>query len=119
MITVRNIVVEHVYLACGKTDMRKSIDGLASIIQQNFRLNPYGRDIFLFCGGRSDRIKALLWDGNGFLLLYKRLDEGRFKWPHSQQEVLDLSEQQLRWLLEGLSIEQPGAIKNTHRTTTT
>lgn len=118
MITIRNIEVEHIYLACGKTDMRKSIDGLSSIIQHNFKLNPYSKDIFLFCGGRSDRIKALLWDGNGFLLLYKRLDEGNFRWPRTQQEAINISGQQLRWLLEGLSIDQPGAIKNTSRTIT-
>lgn len=52
-----------------------------------------------------------MWDGTGFLLLYKRLDKGRFRWPRSENEVMDLSEQQLRWLLEGLSIEQPNAIK--------
>lgn len=118
MITIRNIAVEHIYLACGKTDMRKSINGLSAIIQHNFKLNPYRKDIFIFCGGKADRIKALLWDGNGFLLLYKRLDNGRFKWPRTQKEVMNISEQQLRWLLEGLSIEQPGAIKNTHRITT-
>lgn len=75
---VKNITAEHVFLACGHTDMRKSIDGLAAIVQQNFKLNPFSQDIFMFCGRRKDRIKALFWDGDGFSLLYKRFDNGKF-----------------------------------------
>lgn len=115
MICIKNIYVKHIYLACGRTDMRKSINGLAAIVQQNFRLDPYSNDIFLFCGRKADRIKALLWDGNGFLLMYKRLDEGRFQWPRTKQDVQKISEQQLRWLMDGLDIEQPKALKNTSR----
>ena len=76
---VKNITTEHVFLACGHTDMRKSIDGLAAIVQQNFKLNPFSQNIFMFCGRRKDRIKALFWDGDGFSLLYKRLDNGKFR----------------------------------------
>lgn len=76
---VKNITAEHVFLACGHTDMRKSIDGLAAIVQQNFKLNPFSQDIFMFCGRRKDRIKAIFWDGDGFSLLYKRLDNGKFR----------------------------------------
>ena len=65
---------EQVYIVCGYTDMRRSIDGLAAIIQQNFGLEPCSGSLFLFCGKRSDRMKALLWEGDGFLLMYKRLD---------------------------------------------
>ena len=75
---VKNITAEHVFLACGHTDMRKSIDGLAAIVQQNFKLDPFSKDVFMFCGRRKDRIKALFWDGDGFSLLYKRLDNGKF-----------------------------------------
>ncbi|MBE6105097.1 IS66 family insertion sequence element accessory protein TnpB, partial [Anaerovibrio lipolyticus] len=56
---VKNITAEHVFLACGHTDMRKSIDGLAAIVQQNFKLAPFSKDVFMFCGRRKDRIKAL------------------------------------------------------------
>ena len=73
--------VGEVYLACGRTDMRKSIDGLAAIIEQQFRMDPFTRTLFLFCGRRADRIKGLLWEGDGFLLIYKRLESGRFQWP--------------------------------------
>lgn len=105
---------EHIYLACGYTDMRKSIDGLAATVQQTFHLDPFSSNLFLFCGRRSDRIKALLWEGDGFVLLYKRLENGRFQWPRNENEVRNITTQQLRWLLEGLSIDQPKAHKKLH-----
>lgn len=70
---IRNLTAEHVYLACGRTDMRKSIDGLAALVLSKFQLDPHQPALFLFCGRRKDRIKGLLWDETGFLLLYKRL----------------------------------------------
>lgn len=100
-----------VYLACGYTDLRKSIDGLSYLVSQNFKLNPTEPALFLFCGRRRDRIKALLWQDDGFLLMYKRLENGRFQWPRKPQDVLEISEQQYRWLMEGLAIEQPKALK--------
>lgn len=100
-----------IYIAFGYTDMRRSIDGLVTLVQQSFQLNPYSNSIYLFCGRKSDRLKALLWEGDGFLLLYKRLEDGRFRWPRSKEEVLRISPQQYRWLLEGLSIEQPKAVR--------
>ena len=56
-------VAENIYIACGYTDMRKSIDGLAAVVQQHFRLDPFSKSLFLFCGKRRDRIKVLLWEG--------------------------------------------------------
>ena len=100
-----------IYIACGYTDLRRGIDGLAGLVQQQFQLNPFQRALFLFCGRRRDRIKGLYWEGDGFLLLYKRLEEGSFQWPRRQTEVRELSAQQYRWLMEGLSVEQPRAHK--------
>ena len=100
---------EKVYIACGYTDLRCGIDGLAGIVQQQFRLDPFTNTLFLFCGRRRDRIKALYWEGNGFLLLYKRLESGSFQWPRSEAEARELSAQQYRWLMEGLRIDQPKA----------
>ena len=102
---------EKIYLACGYTDMRKSIDGLAAIVQQNFQLNPFSNNLFLFCGRKGNRLKALYWEGDGFVLLYKRLENGRFQWPRTQSEVRQLSDREFRWLLEGLYIDQPQAVK--------
>ena len=64
---------DRVYIACGYTDLRRGIDGLATLVQQQFNLDPFSNTLFLFCGRRRDRIKALYWEGNGFVLLYKRL----------------------------------------------
>ena len=102
---------DKVYIACGYTDLRRGIDGLATIVQQEFSLDPFTNTLFLFCGRRRDRIKALYWEGNGFVLLYKRLESGSFQWPRSEAEARQLTAQQYRWLMEGLSIEQPKAHK--------
>ena len=76
-----------VYLATGFTDLRRGIDGLARIIRFQFQLDPYDKNtLFLFCGKRTDRIKGLIWEGDGFLLLYKRkssnMSTGYQKSPH-------------------------------------
>lgn len=102
---------EQIYIACGYTDMRKSIDGLAGIVQQSFRLNPFQNSLFLFCGRRRDRMKALYWEGDGFVLLYKRLEGGNFQWPRNAEAVRSINYQEFRWLLEGLAIDQPKAVK--------
>lgn len=104
-------VAKDIYIACGHTDMRKSIDGLAAIVQEQFHLDPFSKSLFLFCGKRRDRMKALLWEGDGFVLLYKRLENGRFKWPRHESEVRTITWQEFRWLMEGLAIEQKDAIK--------
>ena len=94
---------DKVYIACGYTDLRKGIDGLARMVQQQFELDPFTNTLFLFCGRRRDRIKGL------FILLYKRLEQGSYQWPRSESEVRSLTPQQYRWLMEGLKIEQPKA----------
>ena len=103
---------QKVYLVTGYTDLRRSIDGLAMLIQGQLRLDPFSSALFLFCGRRRDRIKGLLWERDGFLLLYKRLDNGRFQWPRNETEAKLLTPQQTRWLLEGLTIDQPKAIRD-------
>ena len=67
--------------------------------------------LFLFCGRRTDRIKALYWSGDGYILLYKRLSNGRFQWPRSEAELRLIDHQSFRWLMEGLKIEQRTAIR--------
>lgn len=101
---------KEIYVACGYTDMRKSIDGLAAIVQEQFHLDPFTPTLYLFCGKRCDRLKALLWEGDGFVLLYKRLENGKFRWPRSKEEVKPITWQQFRWLMEGLVLEQKSAI---------
>jgi len=108
---INMIPANNIYICCGRVDLRRSIDGLAAMVQQAFKLDPCSRNLYLFCGRRSDRIKALYFDGDGFILLYKRLEHSRYQWPRKRTEARQISEQQLRWLLEGLSIEQPKAFK--------
>lgn len=93
-----------IYIATGYTDLRKGIDGLAGLIQEQFHLDVFEDTLFLFCGKRNDRIKGLYWDTNGFLLLYKRLEAGRFRWPRSTQEALQITVQQYEWLCDGMEI---------------
>ena len=80
------------------TDMRKGIDGLAAMIQGQLRLNPFDKSLYLFCGRNRSKMKGLLWEGDGFLLLYKRLENGSFRWPCNETEAKKLTPQQIRWL---------------------
>ncbi len=92
---------EKIYIAVGYTDLRRGIDGLASTIKFQFNLDPFQKNIlFLFCGKRTDRIKGLVWEGDGFLLLYKRLNIGAFSWPRTKE----ITPEQFRMLMHGLSI---------------
>ncbi|MEC1747886.1 IS66 family insertion sequence element accessory protein TnpB [Schinkia azotoformans] len=81
------------------------MDELAALIQDSFELDPYDDSIFIFSGWSKDRYKYLYFDGDGFTMLYKRLDKGSLQWPKDENEVHNLSQQELRWLLEGLSIQ--------------
>ncbi len=103
--------VSRVYLVTGYTDLRRGIDGLAAIVQGKLELDPYSSALFLFCGHKRDRIKGLLWEGDGFLLLYKRLDNGVFRWPRNETEAKQLTSREIGWLFDGLELEQPKAIK--------
>lgn len=93
-----------VYLVCGKTDMRQGIDALAYLVKSQFELDPFSGQVFLFCGGRKDRFKALYWDGQGFWLLYKRFENGQLAWPDDANQVKQLSPEQIDWLLKGFAI---------------
>jgi transposase len=99
-----------VYLACGATDMRKSIDGLAAIVAHSFDQNLFSNSLFVFCNKDRDKLKILRWDHNGFWLYYRRLERGRFRWPAlTSCSVKAVTVRQLRWLLDGLSLEQAKA----------
>ena len=107
---LKETLVERVYLARGSTDLRKSIDGLAVLVKEGFNLNPFSPGLFVFCNRKRDKLKILQWDHNGFWLYYRRLERGNFQWPNGEDTVpLKISSRQLRWLLDGLPLEQQQA----------
>jgi transposase len=104
------VLPDRVYLACGWTDMRKSIDGLAAIVSFEFRLDVFSDSLFVFCNRGRNKLKILYWDTNGFWLYYRRLERGRFRWPDADEAgPMAISRRQLDWLLAGLALEQSQA----------
>ncbi|WP_202802468.1 IS66 family insertion sequence element accessory protein TnpB [Alicyclobacillus hesperidum] len=98
------------YLACGSTDMRKSIDGLAALVQESFDLDPFPPAVFAFCNRERNKLKLLYWEHNGFWLYYRRLERGRFWWPDAKDgKTLVITRRELGWLLDGLPLNQPKA----------
>lgn len=95
-----------VYLAVGSTDLRKSIDGLAALVQEGFGLNPFSASLFVFCNRERNKLKLLYWEVNGFWLFYRRLERGTFQWPTENEQVVTVTSRELRWLLDGLSLSQ-------------
>ena len=103
---ISEISSRQVYLACGNTDLRKSIDGLAVLVKEAFNLDPFSQGLFVFCNRKRDKLKILQWDHNGFWLHYRRLERGKFKWPTSNDDTISISYREFRWLLDGLPIRQ-------------
>ena len=103
---------DHIYLACGVTDFRKQISGLVAMVHMQFRLDPYkGSCAFIFCNKKRNGIKILRYDSNGFILASKKLlEDMKFHWPRTPEEVKEISFQQVEWLLQGLEIEQKKAL---------
>jgi len=96
-----------VWLAAGVTDMRKGFDGLAMLVQERLRQDPFAGQVFVFRGRRGDLVKVLWWDGQGLCLFAKRLEKGRFVWPSAADGVVALSPAQLGMLLEGIDWRMP------------
>jgi transposase len=91
-----------VYIAIGTTDMRKSINGLSVLVEDQLGLDLFSGSLFAFCNRRRDQVKILYWRENGFCIWLKRLEKDLFRWPESEEEVLEVSEVALEWLLHGL-----------------
>ena len=103
-----------VYIALGVTDLRNNIDGLALMVEKRFKLDPFSASLFVFCNRKRDKLKILFWDRNGFWLYYRRLEEGTFQWPDKKghnKAAIPITEQQLSWILDGLSLQETKAHK--------
>lgn len=96
-----------VWIAAGHTDMRKGFNGLAALVQTTLADNPYSGHVFVFRGRRCDILKVLRFDGQGLLLLAKRLEKGRFIWPQATSGSVSLTSAQLSMLLEGIDWRMP------------
>lgn len=97
---------KQIYLACGATDMRKSINGLMMLVQSSFQLDPFDNGIYVFCNRSRDRLKILEWDGDGFWLYFKRLEKGHFRWPQpGDTPTMILNAKDLSVLLGGVKVD--------------
>jgi transposase len=97
----------HIWIAAGVTDLRRGFTGLSAIAQTVLEQDPFSGHVFVFRGRRGDLIKLLWWDGDGLCLFAKRLERGRFIWPHAAQGAVSLSRAQLSMLLEGIDWRRP------------
>lgn len=93
-----------VFIKPGRTDFRKAVNGLSMVVEETMKLDPFSGNIFVFCNRRRDRLKILYWDRNGFCLWYKRLEEEKFLWPRTGDDVQEITGEELGWLLRGLDI---------------
>lgn len=105
-----------VYVASEPVDFRKQIDGLALIVQETLKLNPFSAHLFVFRNRQQDKLKLLYWHHNGYVLVYKRLEKGRFVWPLSETEPMCISVRELHSLIEGGDISRLPTINPVHCT---
>ena len=96
-----------VWIVAGHTDMRKGFNGLSAMVQTALEANPFCGHVFVFRGRRGDMLKVLWFDGQGLLLLAKRLERGRFVWPQAHSGKVSLTAAQLSMLLEGIDWRMP------------
>jgi transposase len=94
-----------VYVHREAVDFRKSINGLAALVEQALGLDPFAAALYVFANRRRDRVKILCWETNGFWLLLKRLEADRFVWPRADETVIELTIEQLHWLLDGIDLD--------------
>ncbi len=97
-----------ILLACGKTDMRKNINGLYDIVQNKFKLDPKEKIMFVFCNKSKNRIKILVWEDNGFWVHFKRLEKGNIVWPEINDDeiAMDLNVEDLINIIKSPGIKQ-------------
>ena len=102
---IRPSADSEIYLYRHAVVMRKAINGLVAIVEGEMNLDPFSSKLFIFCNNARTIIKMVGWDGNGFILLMKRIEKARFKWPmHLPLECVQLNAQQVSWLMDGYDL---------------
>jgi transposase len=96
-----------VWLAVGRTDMRRGMNGLALLVQESLKRDPHAGDLFVFRGRKGDLVKIIWHDGLGMSLYAKRLERGRFIWPAPADGVVAISSAQLAYMLDGIDWRNP------------
>lgn len=91
-----------VYLCRETVDLRRSIDGLAALVEGTLGLDPFAAALYVFTNRRRDKVKVLYWERSGFVVWYKRLERARFPWPEPGEAVLRMTGRELNWLLDGI-----------------
>lgn len=94
-----------IWLYSQPIDFRKQMDGLAMLVSLELELDPISGQLFVFRNRSANKLKLLYWDGDGFWLMYKRLERGRFQIPERLGGTCELSRDQLSWLLSGLNFQ--------------
>jgi transposase len=110
MISVQENI--RIYLKLGRTDFRKSVNGLSVMVETTMKLDPFSGNLFVFCNKGRNRLKILYYDRNGFCLWYKRLEEDKFRWPKMDDDILEIKAEELTWLLRGLDFKSAHHNKN-------
>lgn len=91
-----------IYLRPGRTDFRKSINGLSVIVEQTMKQDSMNGNYFVFCDRSKEKLKILYYDTNGFCLWYKRLEKDKFRWPKNEEDAREITRQEFDWLMRGL-----------------
>jgi len=102
----RGVEIKRVIILTGRTDLRRGIDGLVSLVRLNYGLDPLDKGtLFLFCGTKKDRIKGIIYEGDGWAMVYKRLSLGRYMWPNNPEEAMPLAWDEYDRLMDGFTIK--------------
>ena len=97
-----NLTKVRIFVRSEPTDMRKQINGLSVLVQEDMKLDVFGESLFLFCNKPRNRLKILYWNNNGFVMWFKKLERGRFPWPRNSKEVKEISLEDMKMLLDGI-----------------
>lgn len=107
-----------ILVATKPVDFRRGADGLVALVRETLGQDPFGGALFVFRSKRADRLKMILWDGSGLVLMWKRLEQGAFKWPPITDGIMHLTPPQLALLLDGMDWSRFHAVEHTRPTAT-